>query len=46
MTAKLNEYDIQFLIDKLQKKEPIPEDYKYKLFPMTIILRIRINTEG
>jgi adenine-specific DNA-methyltransferase len=33
MIAKLNEYDIQFLIDKLQKGEPIPEDYKYKLFP-------------
>jgi len=31
--TKLNEYDIQFLIDKLQKDEPIPEDYKYKLFP-------------
>src|SRR3989338_993919 len=30
---KLNEYDIQFLIDNLQKGEPIPDDYKYKLFP-------------
>jgi site-specific DNA-methyltransferase (adenine-specific)/adenine-specific DNA-methyltransferase len=30
----LNEYDIQFLIEKLQKGEPIPEDYKYKLFPV------------
>lgn len=31
--SKLNEYDIQFLIDKLKKGEPIPDDYKYKLFP-------------
>ena len=31
--SKLNEYDIHFLIDKLQKGEPIPDDYKYKLFP-------------
>lgn len=31
---KLNEYDIQFLIEKLQKGEGIPEDYKYKLFPV------------
>ena len=31
---KLNEYDIQFLIETLQKGEPIPEDYKYKLFPV------------
>ncbi|NWF52587.1 MAG: site-specific DNA-methyltransferase, partial [Nitrospirae bacterium] len=31
---KLNEYDIQFIIEKLQKGEPIPEDYKYKLFPV------------
>jgi len=31
--TKLNEYDIQFLADKLQKGEPIPDDYKYKLFP-------------
>lgn len=31
---KLNEYDIQFLIEKLQKGESIPEDYKYKLFPV------------
>ncbi len=31
---KLNEYDIQFLIERLQKGEPIPEDYKYKLFPI------------
>lgn len=30
---KLNEYDIQFLMERLQKGEPIPEDYKYKLFP-------------
>jgi site-specific DNA-methyltransferase (adenine-specific)/adenine-specific DNA-methyltransferase len=30
----LNEYDIQFLIEKLQKGEQIPEDYKYKLFPV------------
>ncbi len=32
--TKFNEYDIQFLIEKLQKGEPIPEDYKYKLFPI------------
>src|SRR3990167_7521245 len=32
--VKLNEYDIQFLIETLQKSEPIPEDYKYKLFPV------------
>lgn len=32
--SKLNEYDIQFLIDKLQKGEPIPDDYKHKLFPI------------
>jgi len=32
--AKLNEYDIQFLIERLQKGESIPEDYKYKLFPI------------
>ena len=32
--TKLNEYDIQFLIEKLQKSESIPEDYKYKLFPV------------
>ena len=31
---KLNEYDIQFLTEKLQKGESIPEDYKYKLFPI------------
>ncbi|MEW6102795.1 MAG: hypothetical protein AB1630_03100 [bacterium] len=31
--TKLNEYDIQFLTDKLQKGESISEDYKYKLFP-------------
>lgn len=31
--SKLNEYDIQFLIDKLKKGEPIPDDYKYKIFP-------------
>lgn len=30
---KLNEYDIQFLIERLQKGETIPDDYKYKLFP-------------
>jgi site-specific DNA-methyltransferase (adenine-specific)/adenine-specific DNA-methyltransferase len=34
MTNNLNEYDIQFLIEKLQKGEQIPEDYKYKLFPV------------
>jgi len=28
----INEYDIQFLIEKLQKGEQIPEEYKYKLF--------------
>jgi len=32
--SKLNEYDINYLIEKLQKGEPIPEDYKYKLFPI------------
>jgi adenine specific DNA methylase Mod len=31
---KLNEYDIQFLIETLQKGELIPEDYKYKIFPV------------
>lgn len=31
---KLNEYDVQFLIEILQKGELIPEDYKYKLFPV------------
>lgn len=31
---KLNEYDIQFLIEKLQKGESIPDDYKYKIFPV------------
>lgn len=31
---KLNEYDIQFLVARLQKGETIPEDYKYKLFPV------------
>jgi len=30
----LNEYDIQFLIERLKNNEPIPEDYKYKLFPI------------
>jgi len=34
MTNKLNEYDVGFLIEKLQKGETIPEDYKYKLFPI------------
>jgi len=34
MTNKLNEYDVGFLIEKLQKSEPIPEDYKSKLFPV------------
>ncbi|MBT9145224.1 MAG: DNA adenine methyltransferase YhdJ [candidate division WS2 bacterium] len=34
MTNKLNEYDVGFLIEKLQKGESIPEDYKYKLFPV------------
>jgi len=32
--SKLNEYDIQFLIEKLQKGESIPDDYKYKIFPV------------
>lgn len=32
--SKLNEYDINYLIERLQKGEPIPEDYKYKLFPI------------
>lgn len=27
MTAKLNDFDIQFLIDRLQKGEPIPDDF-------------------
>lgn len=31
--SKLNEYDIKYLIERLQKGDPIPEDYKYKLFP-------------
>lgn len=31
--SKLNDYDIQFLIERLQRDEPIPDDYKYKLFP-------------
>lgn len=32
--SKLNEYDINYLIERLQKGEQIPEDYKYKLFPI------------
>ena len=30
---KLSEYEVQDLIERLQKGENLPEDYKYKLFP-------------
>ncbi len=33
MNMKLSEYEIQDLIERLQKGENIPQDYKYKLFP-------------
>ena len=33
MNMKLSKYEIQDLIERLQKGENIPEDYKYKLFP-------------
>lgn len=28
--SKLNEYDINYLIERLQKGEPIAEDFEYK----------------
>jgi adenine-specific DNA-methyltransferase len=31
---KLSEYEINDLIERLQKGENLPEDYKYKLFPV------------
>ena len=31
---KLSKYEIEDLIERLQKGEEIPEDYKYKLFPV------------
>jgi len=33
MNMKLSKYEIQDLIERLQKGENIPDDYKYKLFP-------------
>lgn len=33
MNMKLSKYEIQDLIERLQKGEDIPDDYKYKLFP-------------
>ncbi len=30
---QLTEYEIQFLIEKLQKGEPLSPDFRYKLFP-------------
>jgi adenine-specific DNA-methyltransferase len=33
MNMKLSKYEIQDLIERLQKSENIPNDYKYKLFP-------------
>ncbi len=33
MNANLSKYEIQDLIERLQKGENIPDDYKYKLFP-------------
>ncbi len=30
----LNKYEIDDLIDRLQKGETIPDDFKYKLFPV------------
>lgn len=32
--SNLSDSEINFLIDILQKKEPLPEDFKYKLFPV------------
>lgn len=31
--AKLNEYEIKDILQRLQKGEELPEDYQYKLFP-------------
>ena len=33
MNMKLSKYEIQDLIERLQKGDNIPDDYKYKLFP-------------
>lgn len=33
MNMKLSKYEIQDLVERLQKGENIPDDYKYKLFP-------------
>jgi len=33
MNLKLSKYEIEDLIERLQKGENIPDDYKYKLFP-------------
>ena len=34
MSVKLSKYEIKDLIDRLQNGENIPEDFKYKLFPV------------
>jgi len=34
MNMKLSKYEIQDLIERLQKGKNIPDDYKYKLFPV------------
>ena len=34
MNMKLSKYEIEDLIERLKKGENIPEDYKYKLFPV------------
>ena len=34
MNIKLSKYEIQDLIERLQKGKNIPDDYKYKLFPV------------
>jgi len=34
MSVKLSKYEIEDLINRLQKGENIPEDFKYKLFPV------------
>jgi site-specific DNA-methyltransferase (adenine-specific)/adenine-specific DNA-methyltransferase len=32
--VKLSQHEINDLIERLQKGENLPEDYKYKLFPV------------
>src|SRR5690606_13554236 len=34
MSMNLSQYEIEDLIDRLKKGETLPEDYKYKLFPV------------